>query len=127
MEYRIDGAVASADLRATARTFSLILRSEGLYVIHTTAATRAVANLEDKQIAQAMSRRETQSEEGGAAFPVRGKHSKLLAPDQILGSKIKEGAHTITLEIHSSQGMYKFRLAKNNKPVAEAIMRELHR
>ncbi|MCB9419752.1 MAG: hypothetical protein H6667_08105 [Ardenticatenaceae bacterium] len=94
MEYRIDGAVPPPSLMTSAKTFSLILCTEGLYVIHT-------------------------------GPDMSQKHSKLLTAEQISAINIKENLREIVLEIHSSQGKYKFRLPLEDKNTAETMKRAL--
>lgn len=96
MEYRIDGAVTPPGLIASVKTFSLILREEGLYVIHT-----------------------------GPEMQIQQKHSKLLTADQISEINIKENLRQIVLEIRSSQGRYKFRLPPEDREMAERIKQRI--
>lgn len=93
---RIDGAVIPPGLITSAKTFSLILRDEGLYVIHT-----------------------------GPEMQVQQKHSKLLTADQISEINIKENLRQIVLEIRSSQGKYKFRLPLEDRGTAEMIKQKI--
>ena len=144
MEYRIDGAVTPPGLISSAKTFSLILRDEGLYVIHTgpangqppgsqmrvngvlqAAVTNATANVVNKRIIQKVAEGEAQLNEKGPETLAQQKHSKLLASDQISEINIKENLREIVLEIRSSQGKYKFRLPPEDKITAETIKQTL--
>ncbi len=144
MEYRIDGAVTPPGLIAGAKTFSLILRDEGLYVIHTgpasgqplgsqmrvngviqAAAARATANAVNKRIAGKVAEGETRLNETGPKELIQQKHSKLLTADQIVEINIKENLREIVLEIRSNQGKYKFRLSLEDKAAAETMKRAL--
>ena len=144
MEYRIDGAVIPPGLLASAKTFSLILRDEGLYVIHTgpasgqpagtpfrttgviqAAAANATAKTVNKRVAHKVAKGEEQLNAMGPEALVQQKHSKLLTPDQISEINIKENLREIVLEIRSSQGKYKFRLPTEDKVAAETIKKWL--
>ena len=140
MEYRIDGAVIPPGLIKSAKTFSLILRDEGLYIIHTgpansrpmqangliqVAAANATANVANRRIAKKVAEGESRLNEIGPETLVQQKHSRLLTPDQISEINIKENLREIVLEIRSSQGKYKFRLPTENKTVAEKIKQTL--
>lgn len=144
MEYRIDGAVTPPGLISSAKTFSLILRDEGLYVIHTgpasgqppgsqmrvngvlqAAAANATANVVNKRIIQKVAEGEARLDEVGPETLVQQKHSKLLPPEQISEINIKENRREIVLEIRSSQGKYKFRLPAEDKTTAETIKQAL--
>jgi hypothetical protein len=140
MEHRLDGAVTPPGLIASAKTFSLILRDEGLYVIHTgpasgqppgnqvrvngllqAAAANATANVVNKRITQKVAEGEARLNEIGPETLAQQKHSKLLTADQISEINIKENLREIVLEIRSSQGKYKFRLPPEDKTTAETI------
>ena len=144
MEHRIDGAVTPPGLISSAKTFSLILRDEGLYVIHTgpasgqppgsqvrvngmlqAAAANATANVVNKRISQKVAEGEARLDEIGPGPLVQQKHSKLLAFDQISEINIKENLREIVLEIHSSQGKYKFRLPLEDKVTVEMMKQAL--
>lgn len=144
MEYRIDGAVTPSGLISSAKTFSLILRDEELYVIHTgpasgqplgsqvrvngvlqAAAAQATANVVNKRIAQKVATGEARLNEMGPQALAQQKHSKLLTPDQISEINIKENLREIVLEVRSSQGKYKFRLPPEDKAAAETIRQAL--
>ncbi len=144
MECRIDGAVAPPGLIASAKTFSLILRDEGLYVIHTgpasgqppgsqmrangilqTTAANTTTNLVNKRIVQKVAEGEAQLNEIGPETMVQQKHSKLLTANQISEINIKENLREIVLEIRSSQGKYKFRLPLEDKTMAETMKKTL--
>jgi hypothetical protein len=144
MECRIDGAVTPPGLIASAKTFSLIMKSEGLYVIHTgpasgqppdshmrvngviqAAAAKASANAVNKRIASKVAEGETRLNETGPEALVQQKHSKLLTTDQIAEINIKENLREIVLEIRSSQGKYKFRLPPEDKTMAEMMKQAL--
>lgn len=144
MECRINGAVTPPGLISSAKTFSLILRDEGLYVIHTgpasgqpsgsqvrvngvlqAVAANATANAVNKRIAQKVAAGEARLNEMGPAALAQQKHSKLLTPDQISEINIKENLREIVLEIRSSQGKYKFRLPPEDKTMAETMKQAL--
>lgn len=144
MEYRIDGAVIPPGLLASAKTFSLILRDKGLYVIHTgpaganppgsqirangliqAAAANATANAVNKRVARKVAEGEARLDEVGPETLVQQKHSKLLTPEQISEINIKENRREIVLEIRSNQGKYKFRLPAEDKTTAETIKQAL--
>jgi hypothetical protein len=144
MEYRIDGAVTPPGLISSAKTFSLILRDEGLYVIHTgpaggqppgsqirvngvlqAAAAQATANVVNKRITQKVAAGEARLNEVGPQALAQQKHSKLLTSDQISEINIKENLREIVLEVRSSQGKFKFRLPPEDKAVAETIRQAL--
>ena len=146
MEHRIDGAVIPPGLLASAKTFSLILREEGLYVIHTgpaganppgsqvratgliqAAAANATANAVNKRVARKVAEGEARLNEVGPETLVQQKHSKLLTAKQISEINIKENRREIVLEIHSSQGKYKFRLPTEIKAAAETMKQALQR
>ena len=144
MEYRIDGAVTPPGLITSAKTFSLILRDEGLYVIHTgpaganppesqvrvngliqAAAANATANVVNKRVARKVAEGEARLDEVGPETLVQQKHSKLLTAGQISEINVKENRREIVLEIRSSQGKYKFRLPAEDKMAAETIKQAL--
>jgi hypothetical protein len=144
MEYRIDGAVTPPGLITSAKTFSLIMRDEGLYIIHTgpasgqppgsqvpvngviqAAAARAATKAVNKRIASKVIDGQARLNETGPEALVQQKHSKLLTPDQISEINIKENLREIVLEIRSSQGKYKFRLPLESKAVVGAIKQRL--
>ena len=146
MEYRIDGAVTPPGIITSAKTFSLILRDEGLYVIHTgpagahppgsqvranglieAAAANATANAVNKRITRKVAEGEARLDEVGPETLVQQKHSKLLTAGQISEINIKENWREIVLEIRSSQGKYKFRLPTEDQTAAEAIKQALQR
>ena len=144
MEYRIDGAVIPPGLFSSAKTFSLILGNEGLYVIHTgpasgqpagdpvrvngviqVAAAKATVNVVQKRIAQKVAAGEAHLNDKGPKALLQQKHSKLLTSDQISDFYIKENLREIVLEIHSTQGKYKFRLPTTDKAMAEMMQQAL--
>jgi hypothetical protein len=135
MECRIDGAVTPPGLIAGAKTFSLILRDEGLYVIHTGPAkerpldsqlqNNSATQTLKQQVAKTMTEGETRLNETGSGALVQQKHSKLLATDQISAINIKENLREIVLEIRSSQGKYKFRVPPEDKAAAETLKQAL--
>lgn len=144
MEYRIDGAVIPPGLFASAKTFSLILGNEGLYVIHTgpasgqpagdpvrvngviqAAAANATTHVMQKRVAQIVAAGEARLNDKGPKACLQQKHSKLLTADQISGFNIKENLREIVLEIQSTQGKYKFRLPMTDKAMAETMQQVL--
>ncbi len=144
MEYRIDGAVVPPGLISSAKTFSLILRDEGLYIIHTGpasgqpagsqpraggliegAAVKATANAVNTRIARKVAESEARLDEQGPVALVQQKHSKLLTAQQIAEINITETRREIILEIRSSQGKYKFRLSPENRVLAETMKQQL--
>ena len=140
MEYRIDSAVIPSGLLTSAKTFSLILRDEGLYIIHIgpangrpiqthgliqATAANATANVTNRHIAKKVAKGKAQLNETGPEALVQQKHSKLLTPEQISEINIKENLREIVLDIRSSQGKYKFRLPAQDKAVAETIKQTL--
>ena len=140
MEYRIDGAVIPPGLIKNAKTFSLIVRDEGLYIIHTGPATgrpirangliqaavvNPTANAANRHITKKVAEGESQLNEIGPEMLVQQKNSKLLTPEQISEINIKENLREIVLDIRSSQGKYKFRLPAKDKAVAETIKQTL--
>lgn len=135
MECRIDGAVTPPGLIAGAKTFSLILRDEGLYVIHTGPANKqpldsqlknkSVTKIANQQVTNTIPKGETRLNEKVPGAMMLQKHSKLLATDQISEINIKENLREIVLEIRSSQGKYKFRLPPEDKAAAETLKQAL--
>ena len=140
MEYRIDGVVTPPGIISRARTYSLILKDEGLYVIHTGpangrspnstlrvngvltgAAANVTAQLVDKRIANKVATGEAQLDKKGPRELIKNRHSTLLTPDQISDIKIDAGGSFISLIIRSSQGKYKFWLPLEGKTIAKTI------
>ncbi|MEM7110825.1 MAG: hypothetical protein AAF614_00220 [Chloroflexota bacterium] len=144
MAYRIDGVVTPPGLISSAKTYSLILKDEGLYLIHTgpangrspngklrvngiatAAAAKATAKIVDKRIAKKVAAGEAQLNEKGPEALLQQKHSKLLAAEHISAVKVDEGRSTITLNIRSSQGKFKFWFPLEGKTAVETIQKGL--
>lgn len=144
MDYRIDGVVTPPGLISSAKTYSLILKDEGLYVIHTgpangrapnsklrvngvvtAAAANATAKFVDKRIAKKVAAGEAHLNEQGPEALIQQKHSKLLAPDHISAIKIDQGRSLVILNVRSSQGKYKFMFPPEGITAAETIKKGL--
>ena len=143
MEYRIDGVVNPPGLITGVKSFSLILRDEGLYVIHSdpvgdqphgclssgshliqSGVINATALAEHKQGASKPVENETKLS-GLSKTPGQQAHCRLLTTDQISEIFIKENRREIVLEICSSLGTYTFRLPIKDITIAETLKQRL--
>jgi hypothetical protein len=131
---RLDKVTVPPGLIASAKTYTLILENEGLYVIHTGPAAQAVRtrgivqaaavqhlrNAYDKKIAAG----EAKIESTPLEELVKHKHNRFIKKSEILSLKLSDGMPPV-LKLKSSKGNYRFHFNGQSRDTVEDFAAKL--
>lgn len=135
MSLQINGAIAPAGLISGAKTYSVILNEDGLYLIHVGPAATNVYSYNPLErwlneflgarAAKKIAVGEARLAELGEAALVGEKHNVLLTAADVKTISFKQPGSSLILSIKSHKGNYKLIFKQEVRPYIEQIVAAL--